>query len=274
MTQSSSSGTVRKHVAVCAYPFGTHAAPLLRVVQRIAATAPDIRFAFFNTQTSNAHLFSATNGRAAQAPFHNIVPHTVHDGVPEGHMLSDPVLDPIMLFHSSAEENVRKSMAEAEEEGAPWIALWAAGNAALAAYLHTDAFRSIIGVEVNGPEDVKSMGCSMKQVEDIGLDSVEDLGLDSSHFGLHSVGWASLGSIPTQFNVPEDFSGSIVAFSKKTQDQNIKQSKCPSSGKRGGCQFTPKVLKKRKSAKAKDRLSAAMHRLSYYPLTQPEGERN
>ncbi|GAB4838921.1 hypothetical protein Ancab_028453 [Ancistrocladus abbreviatus] len=167
MAQSTGSGTVRRHVAVCAFPFGTHAAPLLRLVQRIAATAPDIRFTFFNTQASNAKLFSATNGQAVS--FHNIVPHTVHDGVPEGHVLSDPLGEAISLFLSGAEENVRKSMLEAEEEvgveisclvtdtflwfcqkiaeekGAAWVPLWAAGNAVLSAYLHTEMFRSMIG---------------------------------------------------------------------------------------------------------------------------------
>ncbi|GAB4838923.1 hypothetical protein Ancab_028455 [Ancistrocladus abbreviatus] len=176
MTQSNSSGTVRRHVAVCAFPYGTHAAPLLRLIQRIAATAPDIRFTFFSTQTSNDHLFSAANGGAA--PFPNIAPHTVHDGIPEGHVLSDPFEEPIALFLSSAEENVRKSMAEAEEEvgveisclvtdtflwfcqkiaeekGAAWVPLWAAGDAVLAAYFHAEMFRSIIGVEgIQGRED-------------------------------------------------------------------------------------------------------------------------
>ncbi|GAB4838925.1 hypothetical protein Ancab_028457 [Ancistrocladus abbreviatus] len=174
MTQS----TGRRHVAVCAFPYGTHAAPLLRLVQRIPATAPDIRFTFFNSQTSNDHLFSAANGGAV--PFPNIVPHTVHDGIPEGHVLSDPFDEPITLFLSSAEENVRKSVAEAEaeeevgveisclvtdtflwfchkiaeEKGAAWVLLWAAGDAVLAAYFHTEMFRSIIGVEgIQGCED-------------------------------------------------------------------------------------------------------------------------
>ncbi|GAB4838919.1 hypothetical protein Ancab_028451 [Ancistrocladus abbreviatus] len=176
MGRSTGSGTVRRHVAVCAFPFGSHSLPLLCLVQRIAATAPDIRFTFFNTQVSNAKLFSATNGQAA--PVHNIVPHTVHDGVPEGYVLSDPLGEAISLFLSSGEENFKKSMVEAEEEvgveisclvtdsflwfcqkiaeekGAAWIPLWAGGNAVLSAYLHADTFMSMVGDKgIEGHED-------------------------------------------------------------------------------------------------------------------------
>ncbi|GAB4853593.1 hypothetical protein Ancab_017784 [Ancistrocladus abbreviatus] len=176
MTRSTGRGTVRRHVAVCAFPFATHAAPLLLHVQRIAAAAPDVRFTFFNTKTSNAPLFSVTDGRAA--PFHNIVPHTVHDGIPEGQVLSGPPVEAVGLFLRCAEENIRKSMAEAEEEvglkisclvtdaflwfcqkiaedkGAAWIPLWTGGPVSLAAHLHTDLFRRMIGDQgTEGRED-------------------------------------------------------------------------------------------------------------------------
>ncbi|GAB4843282.1 hypothetical protein Ancab_013248 [Ancistrocladus abbreviatus] len=101
--------------------------------------------------------------------------------------------------------------------------------------------------EVIGLNEVMSKGCSLKQVE--------DLGLDSRPLGLHSVDWAGLGSIPTQFKVLEDSLGSISASSKQAQDQTINQSKRPSSGKCGGRQFTLKVLRRRKSAMTKGRIS-------------------
>ncbi|GAB4834729.1 hypothetical protein Ancab_032992 [Ancistrocladus abbreviatus] len=75
---------------------------------------------------------------------------------------------------------------------------------------------------VNGPTEVMSMGCPMQQVEDMGRVSAEDLDLDTRQLGLHLVGWAGLGSIPTQVNVPEVSLGSIADCSMKTQDQNNK----------------------------------------------------
>ncbi|GAB4854393.1 hypothetical protein Ancab_022979 [Ancistrocladus abbreviatus] len=111
---------------------------------------------------------------------------------------------------------------------------------------------------VNGPVEVMSLGCSMQQVEDTGHVLVEDLDCDTRHMGLQSAGWAGLGSLPTQVNVPEASLGATIASSMTSQDQNINQRKGPSSGKCEGHQFTSKVLRRRKSAKAKVRLNVAM----------------
>ncbi|GAB4834728.1 transcriptional regulator [Ancistrocladus abbreviatus] len=65
-------------------------------------------------------------------------------------------------------------------------------------------------------------GMSIQQVEDMGRVSAKDLDLDTRQLGLPLVGWAGLGSIPTQVNVPEISLGSIAACSMKPQDQNNK----------------------------------------------------
>ncbi|GAB4838206.1 hypothetical protein Ancab_027736 [Ancistrocladus abbreviatus] len=167
MKQSTSGGEVRRHVAVCPFPFASHPVPLLLLIRRIAATAPDVRFTFLSTKKSNAQLFRATDD--CTAPLGNIVPHTVHDGIPEGHVISGPPEEAAGLFLSSAEENIRKSMAEAEDEvgveisclvtdaflwfcqkiaedkGASWVALWPSSAASLAAHVHTDLLRSKVG---------------------------------------------------------------------------------------------------------------------------------
>ncbi|GAB4857060.1 hypothetical protein Ancab_014971 [Ancistrocladus abbreviatus] len=118
--------------------------------------------------------------------------------------------------------------------------------------------------DVIGPKEVTSMKCPVKQVE--------DLGLDSRPLALHLVGWVGFGSIPTQFKVPKDSLGSISTSSKQAQNHTINQSKSPSLVKRGVHQFTQKVLRRRKSAMAKGRISLALHRPSYSPPTQPVGE--
>ncbi|GAB2267457.1 hypothetical protein Dimus_002440 [Dionaea muscipula] len=169
-------GGIRRHVAVCAFPFGTHAAPLLLLVRRIAAASPDVRFTFFNTDKSNAGLFKkAIDG--GDDPVQNIVPCGVHDGVPEGHVFSGQPGEPLGLFLEAAEEKFRRSIAEAEEEvgmkisclvsdaflwfcqkiaeesGASWVALWTSGAASLSSHLHTDLIRSQFGVQ--GQEGIR-----------------------------------------------------------------------------------------------------------------------
>nr|BAR88266.1 UDP-glucose:flavonoid 3-O-glucosyltransferase [Ipomoea purpurea]BAR88273.1 UDP-glucose:flavonoid 3-O-glucosyltransferase [Ipomoea purpurea] len=50
-------GSSECHVAVLAFPFATHAAPLLSLVEQLSAAFPSARFSFFNNQDSNSGLF-------------------------------------------------------------------------------------------------------------------------------------------------------------------------------------------------------------------------
>lgn len=149
----------RQHVAVCAFPFGTHAAPLLLLVQRLAAALPDVRFSFLNTERSNAALFKAINVTA----FPNIVPcAAVPEAAPPGK--GNP-LQAVEGFLAVAPDSFRRGMEAAEAEvgvaigcvigdaflwfcgeiakkkGVMWIPLWTAGPASLSAHFHTDVLR-------------------------------------------------------------------------------------------------------------------------------------
>ncbi|KAG7555555.1 UDP-glucuronosyl/UDP-glucosyltransferase [Arabidopsis suecica] len=160
------------HVAVLAFPFGTHAAPLLTVTRRLASAAPSTVFSFFNTAHSNSSLFSP--GDEADR-LENIRVYDVPDGVPEGYVFSGRPQEAIELFLGSAPENFRREIAAAETEvgrdvkclltdaffwfaadmatemNASWVAFWTAGANSLSAHLYTDLIRETIGVkEVDG----------------------------------------------------------------------------------------------------------------------------
>ncbi|XP_057970734.1 anthocyanidin 3-O-glucosyltransferase UFGT-like [Malania oleifera] len=157
------------HVAALAFPFGTHAAPLLAVIRRLAAAAPAAHFSFFGTARSNASIFSASESDAQR----NVTAHDVPDGIPENYVFSGRPLEHIDLFMAAAPEVFRAGVAAAaaeagrkvscvvsdaffwfaaeiaEEMGVPWVPFWTAGPASLSAHVHTDAFRQRIN-EVGG----------------------------------------------------------------------------------------------------------------------------
>ncbi|CAN8300240.1 unnamed protein product [Cochlearia groenlandica] len=158
------------HVAVLAFPFGTHAAPLLAVTRRLASASPSTVFSFFNTSQSNSSLFSSAD---ADLPA-NIRVQDVADGVPDGYVFSGRPQEAIELFLSAAAENFVREIAAAEMEvgmkvkcmltdafywfaadmaaemNATWLAFWTAGPNSLTAHLYTDLIRESIGVkEVN-----------------------------------------------------------------------------------------------------------------------------
>ncbi|XAR66672.1 Anthocyanidin 3-O-glucosyltransferase [Bertholletia excelsa] len=94
------------HIAVLAFPFGTHAAPLLALAGRLARALPaTARFSFLSTPKSIAALsFSA-----------NIKPFAVSDGVPEREVVGNPHVA-AGFFVRAAPENFRKGIKEAEED--------------------------------------------------------------------------------------------------------------------------------------------------------------
>lgn len=158
---------IDSHVAVLAFSFGTHAAPLLAVTRRLASAAPTTVFSFFNTAQSNASLFpSDETDRPA-----NIRAHDVADGVPEGYALTGRPQEDMELFLVAAPENFRREIAAAEKEigrkvncmvtdaffwfaadmaaetNVNWVAFWSAGPNSLSAHLYTDRIREAIGVK-------------------------------------------------------------------------------------------------------------------------------
>ncbi|XP_004507822.1 flavonoid 3-O-glucosyltransferase [Cicer arietinum] len=148
------------HVAILAFPFGTHASPLLSLVRKIAGEVPKVTFSFFTTTASNATLFSPNNDCLP-----NIKHYNVDDGLPEGYVPSGHPLEPIFLFIKAMPENFKSVMDEAVAEtgkditclvtdafywfaadlaqqiNAKWVPLWTAGPHALLTHIYTDLLR-------------------------------------------------------------------------------------------------------------------------------------
>lgn len=157
------------HVAVLAFPFSTHAAPLLAIIHRLASSSPNTHFSFFSTQQSNNSIFSVYKQNT------NIKACDVWDGVPEGYVFSGKPQEQIELFMKSAPNSFRKAMEVAvsetgrkvsclvsdaffwfagemaEEKGVAWLPFWTAGPASLSAHVYTDLIRETFGV--GGQED-------------------------------------------------------------------------------------------------------------------------
>ncbi|KAG7550929.1 UDP-glucuronosyl/UDP-glucosyltransferase [Arabidopsis thaliana x Arabidopsis arenosa] len=152
------------HVAVLAFPFGSHGQAILAVTHRLATASPSTVFSFFNTSQSNFSLFSSD--RPA-----NIRVHDVSDGVPEGYVLSGNPQEAVELFLEAAPKIFRRELAVAETEvgrkvtcmltdafiwfaadmaaemKVSWVAFWTSGQNSLTAHLYTDLIRETIGVK-------------------------------------------------------------------------------------------------------------------------------
>ncbi|TXG61014.1 hypothetical protein EZV62_012377 [Acer yangbiense] len=155
----------QKHIAVFAFPFATHAVPLLALVQKLSESAPDFNFSFFNTAQSNQSMFTKGNG------FERIEPRSVENGLPEGFRIGRNPHEPVEYFLKATPGNYRSAVAEsgltfdglitdafywfakemAEEMRVPWVPYFTAGPRALLAHVDTDNIRARIGI--NGPED-------------------------------------------------------------------------------------------------------------------------
>lgn len=154
--------STRQHIAVLAFPFATHAAPLLSLVRRLVREKPSARFSFFNTANSSRSTFSGPKEDADD----NIKVYDVGDGIPEGHVLSGNPEEAVVLFLEAAPGNFREVMevaeresgmrfsclltdaffwfaAEmAEERGIPWVPFWTSGPMSLAVHVYTDEIRN------------------------------------------------------------------------------------------------------------------------------------
>ncbi|KAK8952748.1 UDP-glycosyltransferase 78D2 [Platanthera guangdongensis] len=158
----SSSPPPPQHVALFAFPFGTHVAPLHALARALASAAPEAIFSFISTPETFTPL-PQTSGNLRLIPF-------------EGGMLdagsSAGVLDRIGKFLAAAPEKIGAAvktakanaggvpvscvvsdafmwMAEstAEEMRVPWIALFSAFTLSILTHIHTDDLRSHFGIE-------------------------------------------------------------------------------------------------------------------------------
>ncbi|XP_062119753.1 anthocyanidin 3-O-glucosyltransferase 7-like isoform X2 [Humulus lupulus] len=178
------------HVAVVAFPFGTHAAPLLSVVHRLAAaSSPETIFSFFNTTQSNHTIFTTMSAGGGGGGGAKVKAYDVWDGVPEGHTFTRGHQEPIELFMKAAPQSLRlsidKAVAEtgkevtclvtdaffwfaadmAQDMGVPWLPFWTAGPCTLSAHLYTDLIRHQAG---SGNESLGFIaGMSKIQVQDL-----------------------------------------------------------------------------------------------------------
>jgi anthocyanidin 3-O-glucosyltransferase len=154
----------KQHVAVLAFPFGTHAAPILSLVRRIAAEAPKVTFSFFSTSNANAKLFSGSSDHHDEF-LPNIKHYNIKDGLPENYVPSGNQVEPIIHFINGMQINYKNVMDEvvaetgkeitclvtdafywfgadlAEEIHAKWVPLWTAGPHSLLTHVYTDLIR-------------------------------------------------------------------------------------------------------------------------------------
>ncbi|KAK7265295.1 hypothetical protein RJT34_32913 [Clitoria ternatea] len=152
-----------QHVVILAFPYGSHAAPLLNLVRRIAADAPEVIFSFFNTKQSNESTFAGLD----QEQLLNITPYEVDDGLPENYVPTNP-LEGVTYFLNVMPANYKIVMEEvvaktgrqitclvtdafywfaadmAEELHAKWVPLWTAGPHSVLAHMATDLVREKI----------------------------------------------------------------------------------------------------------------------------------
>ncbi|KAJ0232649.1 UDP-glycosyltransferase 78D4 [Hirschfeldia incana] len=171
------------HVAVLAFPFGTHAAPLLSVTRRLASASPSTLFSFLNTSQSNSSLSFPTDPLPS-----NIRVHDVADGVPEGYVFSGRPQEAIELFLVAAPESFRKGIASAENDAgkkvtcmltdaffwfasdmaaemkASWVAFWTAGPNSLSVHLYTDLIRESARVKDGCMEETLGFITGMEKV--------------------------------------------------------------------------------------------------------------
>lgn len=198
MTSSTSPDHARPHVVVVAFPFGTHAAPLLSLTARLAAAAPAASFSFLNTAKSNAAIADAA--RSAQA-LGNVRLVEVPSGVPDGYVFQGRPQEEIELFLNAAPATVRAAVEEAagprvttvvcdafmscagamaEQRRLPWVSVWTSGAISLVAHLHTRLLRRFFGVDPAGknptrrksfdispiPPQIRCFGVSRERCED------------------------------------------------------------------------------------------------------------
>ena len=158
------------HIGVLAFPFGTHAAPLLALVRRLAVSVPDALFSFFNSAASNATLFNATTA------YENICPRDVLDGTPRGEPFTGSQFEAVGLFLGASPANFETAIREAEREsgleirclltdaflwfsgdmaekrGVPWVPFWTAASCSLSAHVYTDQI--VKAIESTGDDSI------------------------------------------------------------------------------------------------------------------------
>ncbi|PPD98521.1 hypothetical protein GOBAR_DD04430 [Gossypium barbadense] len=150
-----------KHIAVLAFPFGTHAVPLLNLIRQLSDACPHTMFSFLSTQQSNNSTFPKNLDK--------IKPFNVWDGLPVGYSFR------VDYFLKAVPGNFMKAINAvvfetgkpfdclitdafyafgadiADQLNIPWVALWTASPRALFVHVDSDIIRHHVGI--NGPKD-------------------------------------------------------------------------------------------------------------------------
>nr|AUG71562.1 UDP glucose-flavonoid 3-O-glucosyltransferase [Allium cepa] len=147
------------HVAVLAFPFGTHAAPLYSLASALASTVDDSGVIF--------SFFTSTRSASSLPPVPRIKIFSVSDGTPPGHVaVHEPPHLEVGRFMSKVPTNFTDALdasvtdsggidvtclisdaflsfggAIAKKLNVPWVAVWTGGPCSLSAHIHTDLLR-------------------------------------------------------------------------------------------------------------------------------------
>nr|AHK12773.1 UDP-glycosyltransferase 3 [Litchi chinensis] len=213
VTQSS----LQKHVAVLAFPFGSHGLTIFKLMHRLASASPNLHFSFFSTKKSNDSLFSA-----ADIP-HNIKPYDLDDGVPTNHVSTQHPLETVELFLKTTPENYKRrlemAVAEtgrhisclmtdafltfagemAETLDVAWIPVFVAMPYNVSAHFYTEQIRQLL---INGLEEESMVrienqtleiipGLSMMKISDLS----DEILMGDSGDSLFSLMLSKLGSV-------------------------------------------------------------------------------
>ncbi|KAL3741914.1 hypothetical protein ACJRO7_017400 [Eucalyptus globulus] len=202
-----------KHVAVCNFPLSSHPRTVSKLVCKLAAAAPNVRFSFLSTAKSNDSVFPPTS-RAAFLPS-NLRVYNIGDGLPAGYdkLASDPRVE-ADLFLRAAPVNflagidiaVRDTGSKvslllndglvsliacelAEKLQVPWVAFWTGAPYALSVHVHADL---ILQLRQNAADEEKTLdmipGLSVMRMADLHEELVKAPGTSMISRALREVG--------------------------------------------------------------------------------------
>ncbi|XP_030448467.1 anthocyanidin 3-O-glucosyltransferase 7-like [Syzygium oleosum] len=181
-----------KHVAVCNFPLSSHPRTVAKLVCKLAATAPNVRFSFLSTAKSNDSVFPPPS-RAALLPS-NLGVYDVGDGLPAGYdkVASNPRVEADLFFRAApvnflagveiAERDAGSKVSLllsdglvslvacelAEKMHVPWVAFWTGAPYALSVHVHADL---ILQLRQNAANEEKTLdmipGLSVMRMTDL-----------------------------------------------------------------------------------------------------------
>lgn len=190
VTQTSS----QQHVAVLAFPFGSHALTTFNLMLKLAAAAPNLQFSFFSTNKSNQSLISTSKTYLPD----NVKLYDVEDGLPpKNYKLTGNPRHAVELFMKAAPANFWKGIDAAvaatglkisclltdgfltfsgeisEALQVPWFLSFVAMPYNVSAHIYTDVIRQVCinnKSRVSGIEDQTLdviPGLSMMRISDL-----------------------------------------------------------------------------------------------------------